>query len=84
MKQYGTITGTIKMIWYFIGTTIGILSRFLNYAKYTLSVVPDINLKHIGCLSVISITSCENRKVVHTAVELVKLSRSTFLLEDML
>ena len=56
VKWYGTITGTIETIQYFIATAIGIL----NYAKYTLSIVPDINLKRIGCLSGISITSCEN------------------------
>ena len=33
--------------------------RYLNYAKYTLSVVPDINLKRICCLSSISITTCD-------------------------
>ena len=32
----------------------------LNYAKYTLSIVPDINLKLIDCLSGILITSCVN------------------------
>ena len=47
MKRYGTITGIVETIRYFIGTAIGIL----NYAKYTLSVVPDINLKRIFCLS---------------------------------
>ena len=47
VKRYGTITGIVETIRYFIGTAIGIL----NYAKYTLSVVPDINLKRICCLS---------------------------------
>ena len=55
VKRYGTITGIVETIRYFIGTAIGIL----NYAKYTLSVVPDIKLKHICCLSCILITSCE-------------------------
>ena len=59
VKRYGsngTITANVETIQYFIGTAIGIL----NYAKYTLSVVPDINLKRICCLSHILITSCEN------------------------
>ena len=47
MKRYGTITGFVETIRYFIGTAIGIL----NYAKYTLSIVPDINLKCICCPS---------------------------------
>ena len=58
MKRYGTITGTVETIRFFIGTAIGILK--LNYAKYTLSIVPDINLKSIDCLESILITSCVN------------------------
>ena len=64
MKRYGTITGTVETIRYFIGTAIGILK--LNYAKYTLSIVPDINLQWIDCLLGSLITSCVNWKVVLT------------------
>ena len=49
------MTGIVETIRYFIGTAIGIL----NYAKYTLSEVPDINLKRIYCLSGILITTCD-------------------------